>query len=145
MIDDGVKKIKGGVANDFRGQIKFVNEFDMNEVRRFYIIKNTDRSIVRGWRGHKIEKRWFYVLRGSFQLDLVKIDDWSRPNPKLVVERLIISENDQTLLAVPEGYATAFASYEDDSELLVYANSTIDDAIHDDHTWPITYFKNRIK
>lgn len=34
-----IKTIKGGIAEDHRGHIRFVNDFDMTEVKRFYIIK----------------------------------------------------------------------------------------------------------
>lgn len=47
--------IQWGVAKDQRGQIRFVNDFDMSLVKRFYIIKNLDTELVRGWRAHKIE------------------------------------------------------------------------------------------
>ncbi|KKX51752.1 hypothetical protein, partial [Sphingobacterium sp. IITKGP-BTPF85] len=64
--------IKGGIAKDGRGQIRFVNDFEMSLVKRFYIIKNLDLTLVRGWRAHRIEQRWFYVLSGSFAIDTVK-------------------------------------------------------------------------
>ncbi len=69
-----VEMIKGGMAKDHRGQIRFVNDFDLSEVKRFYIIKNADTELVRGWRAHRIEQRWFYVLSGAFIIDVVCID-----------------------------------------------------------------------
>lgn len=44
--------INGGSASDDRGSIRFVNEFDMTPVKRFYIIKNADTELIRGWRAH---------------------------------------------------------------------------------------------
>lgn len=135
--------IQGGVAKDHRGQIRFVNDFDMSLVKRFYIIKNLDTELVRGWRAHKIEQRWFYVLSGSFSVDLVKIDNWEVASPDLPVDNMIISAANLRVLHVPAGYATAFKALEPESELLVYADYGIEHAVNDDHTYPLEYFKNR--
>lgn len=40
-----IKTIKGGIAEDHRGHIRFVNDFDMTEVKRFYIIKKQRHRI----------------------------------------------------------------------------------------------------
>ena len=49
-----IAQITGGIAKDHRGQIRFVNDFDMTEVKRFYIITNKDTELIRGWRAHRI-------------------------------------------------------------------------------------------
>lgn len=135
-----MKIITGGLAKDIRGQIRFVNDFDMSMVKRFYIIQNADTNLVRGWRGHQIEQRWFYVLSGAFELDLIQIDDWISPSKDLVVEHLTIKNTDMNVIHIPAGYATAFRALEAGSELLVYANYDINHSALDDHTWPIDYF-----
>lgn len=135
--------IAGGIAKDYRGQIKFVNDFDMSLVKRFYIIKNSDTELVRGWRAHQIEQRWFYVLSGSFSVDIVRIDNWENPSLDLAVEKKIISSIDLQILHVPSGYGTAFRALEPNSELLVYADYGIENASNDDHTYPLDYFVNR--
>lgn len=134
--------IQGGIAKDERGQIRFVNEFDMSLVKRFYIIQNVDTTLIRGWRAHRIEQRWFYVLSGSFNLDLVKIDDWENPSPSLPIENLELRAADMKTLYVPAGYGTAFRALEADSELLVYADYPVSHAPFDDYTWKSDYFIN---
>lgn len=135
--------ITGGVAEDYRGQIRFVNDFDMTQVKRFYIIKNVDTKIVRGWRAHRVEQRWFYVLSGAFTIDIVKIDDWKDASVDLPIEQVVLSANEQRILCVPAGHGTAFRSLEQESELLVFADSDVSKAKNDDHTWPSGYFVNR--
>lgn len=135
--------IKGGIAKDHRGQIRFVNDFDMSLVKRFYIIKNTDTELIRGWRAHRIEQRWFYVLSGSFELSLVKIDDWDHPSQDLKVDKEILKAEDGQVVHVPVGYGTAFRALEENSELLVFADYGIDHAPKDDYTWAVDYFVNR--
>lgn len=138
-----VDLIQGGKAKDNRGQIRFVNDFDMSQVKRFYIIKNLDLETVRGWRAHRIEQRWFYVLSGSFTLDLVKIEDWGNVTADLPIERMIISAEDMQVVHFPAGYGTAFQALEEGAELLVYADHGIDHAPNDDYTWASDFFVNR--
>src|SRR5690606_19812213 len=138
-----VKSIAGGVAKDHRGQIRFVNDFDMAQVKRFYIIKNTDTDLIRGWRAHRIEQRWFYVLSGSFSVDLIQIDNWENASQDLPVEKSILKSEEHEVLHVPVGYGTAFQVIEPESELLVFAEYGIENAKNDNYTWPVDYFKNR--
>lgn len=134
--------IKGGIAKDHRGQIRFVNDFDMSLVKRFYIIKNRDLTLVRGWRAHRIEQRWFYVLSGSFAIDIVKIDNWESASVDLPVERLVLNTDDNQVLHLSAGYATAFRALEENSELLVFSDYGIENATKDDYTYPLGYFRN---
>lgn len=138
----GLSFIQGGIAKDERGQIRFVNEFDMSLVKRFYIIKNVDTDLIRGWRAHRIEQRWFYVLSGSFNVDLVKIDNWSNPDPSLSVVNTMLCAKDMQMLHVPSGYGTAFRALETNNELLVFADYPVTHAPLDDYTWKYDYFIN---
>ncbi|ULT28250.1 WxcM-like domain-containing protein [Sphingobacterium sp. E70] len=138
-----IKFIKGGIAKDERGQIRFVNDFDMSLVRRFYIIKNADTELVRGWRAHRIEQRWFYTLSGSFAVDIVKIDDWDTASSDLAVERIILDTKENQVLHLSKGYGTAFQALEENSELLVFSDFGIENASNDDYTYSLDYFINR--
>lgn len=139
-----VDYIKGGIAKDERGQIRFVNDFDMSLVKRFYIIKNSDTELVRGWRAHRIEQRWFYVLSGSFAIDIVEIDNWDKASQDLSLTKEILKADDGRVLHLSSGYATAFQALEPNSELLVFGDYGIDHAIHDDYTYPLDYFINKV-
>ena len=137
--------IQGGISKDHRGQIRFVNDFfDMSLVKRFYLIKNSDLELVRGWRAHRIEQRWFYIVSGSFRIDLVKIDNWNSPSQDLVIERIILSSNDHNILHVPAGYGSAFQALDENSELLVFADYHLDHALNDDYTYRLDYFLRRV-
>lgn len=144
MKKPDISFIQGGKAKDHRGQIRFVNDFDMEQVRRFYLIRNADTELVRGWRAHRIEQRWFYVLSGSFSVAIVKIDHWDQPSRDLPVERRTLAADQQELLHVPAGYGTAFRALSPDSELLVFADYGIDHAPMDDHTYAPDYFLDGI-
>lgn len=135
--------VQGGSASDERGEIRFVNNFDMSLVKRFYIITNRSTEIIRGWRGHKIEDRWFFVIEGSFKVDLVYINDWSNPSRDLNVISFTIHANDNKVLHIPKGYATTFQQEVDNSKLLVFANFGIENSENDNYTWDSAYFVNR--
>src|SRR5690606_36881531 len=136
-----IKTIQGGVAADHRGQIRFVNEFDMSAVKRFYIIENADSELVRGWRAHRIEQRWFYVLSGSFHIDLVQIDNSEKPSPDLAIEKRTLRADSQEVLHVPAGYGTAFQALKPNSQLLVFADHGIDNAPMDYSTFDLRYIR----
>jgi len=135
-----ITSIHGGSAEDHRGSIRFVNDFDMTAVKRFYIIENKDTETIRGWRAHRTEQRWFYVLEGAFSMKAVKIDDWTQPAKELHVEETIMQSGEQRVVHVPVGYGTAFQALEAGSRLLVFADYGIEHAKEDDYTWPADYF-----
>lgn len=140
-----IQEIQGGIAKDERGQIRFVNDLDMTLVKRFYIIKNADAELIRGWRAHRIEQRWFYVISGSFVIDIVAIDNWDEASKDLPVRKEIIDSKENKILHLSAGYATAFQALEADSELLVFSDYPIENAKNDDYTYPLDYFINKIQ
>jgi hypothetical protein len=75
--------IKGASFQDERGSMRFINNFDMNEVVRFYEVMPKNTDLIRGWQAHKEEKKWFYCLQGSFIINLVKIDAFDNPSEAL--------------------------------------------------------------
>jgi len=142
MLKNDIEWIKGGIAKDERGQIRFVNAFDMSAVKRFYIIRNSDVELIRGWRGHRVEQRWFYVLSGSFEINIVKIDNWDNPARNLTVDKIIVKAEDLQVLHMKAGYATAIRATEPDAELLVFGDYGIEYAPQDDYTWEMDFFIN---
>ena len=132
--------IKGGISLDNRGQIRYVNEFDMSSIKRFYIIQNSDTELIRGWRAHRIEDRWFYVISGSFEINIVEIDNWDQPSVDLSILKYNISAEELQLIHLPAGFGTAIRALEKNSELLVFANYGLEHASSDNYTWPSDYF-----
>lgn len=136
--------VKGGSHTDHRGTISFINDFDMNQIKRFYIIEHPDTETVRGWRGHKIEQRWFYVTEGTFVIDLVRIDDFESPSVDLPVTQFKLSVKDTEVLHVPVGYASSIKALTPNSKLIVFADYGVENAPLDDYLYPVDYFQNKI-
>ena len=138
-----IKLLDGGIFTDQRGQISYANDLDMSEVARFYVIHHSDTSVIRAWHAHQHEKKWFYVVRGSFMGAFVKIDDWEHPSLDLKPEVFHLSAQKSQVLCVPEGYANGFQAEEPDSILLVFSNKILSEAVHDswryDPHWWMTW------
>lgn len=128
---DKIKIIEGGISVDYRGQISHVNNLDMSEVERFYVIHQNDTSIVRAWHAHQHEKKWFYALKGSFKMAFVKIDNWENPSPDLKPEIFHLSDKESRILYIPEGYANGIKAEDPDSILMVFSNKILSEAVND--------------
>jgi dTDP-4-dehydrorhamnose 3,5-epimerase-like enzyme len=132
--------IAGGMHTDQRGTIRFFNDFDMEPIKRFYIIEHTDIETIRGWRAHRIEQRWFQVTHGTFKIQLVKIDNWESPDKNLPKEEFIISPQDNQVLHIPKGFASSIQALESNSKVIVFTDYGIENAKLDDHLYPVDYF-----
>ena len=139
-MNTGPALIPGGSHTDHRGTISFVNDFDMSQIKRFYIIQNNDTSTIRAWRGHITEQRWFSVVQGEFLIRLVKIDDWKSPSKDLAVEEYSLSSENPEVLHIPTGYASWVKAAIDHSKLIVFADHGIEHAKEDDYLFPEDYF-----
>ena len=128
-----VQIILGGEHEDARGKLIFFNEFDMNPVRRFYLIEHLDTKVVRAWQAHKIEQKWFYVLKGSFKMVLVQPDSWISPGLDLPYQEFILKRGDNQIIHVPGGFASGFQAVEPNSELMVFSDFAMADAGTDDY------------
>lgn len=139
-----IELISGGSYTDHRGTLQFLNDFDMSTVKRFYTIEHPDTKIKRGWRGHRIEQRWFYVLVGSFQIETVQIDNWDSPSKHLPIESIILTAESNCVLQLPAGYATCLQALQTNSKVMLFADYEITHAVLDDHLWSVDYFKDKL-
>ena len=126
-----IKFVQGGISVDYRGQISHVNDLDMTAIRRFYVIHQHDTSIIRAWHGHQHERKWFYCVKGAFTLAFVKVDNWESPSPDLQAEVFHLSADDSQILCVPAGYANGIRAIVPDSELLVFSDKILSEAVND--------------
>jgi dTDP-4-dehydrorhamnose 3,5-epimerase-like enzyme len=127
-----MKHITGNTHKDERGSIRFVNQFDMSRVVRFYCVEPADINLIRAWQGHKKETKWFYAVKGSFEVRTVKVDNWeSIPNNAKQVKTTLSDQNSE-ILEIPGGYLNGFRALEWGSVLLVYSDFGVEESKGDD-------------
>lgn len=132
--------ISGNISADHRGQVSFVNDFNMEQVVRFYTVVNADTSIKRGWQGHHIEHKWFYCVLGAFSVHYIRIDDWNHPSPSLHIEKVILTDHQSEVLHIPGGYVTCIQSLSNDAKLMVFSNLKLEASQGDDYRFDINYW-----
>jgi dTDP-4-dehydrorhamnose 3,5-epimerase len=132
-MDKIAKIIQGGQYEDSRGKLIFFNDFDMKDVRRFYMIEHPDTSIVRAWQAHKKEQKWFYVIEGCFKVVIVKPEQWQHTSKKSVPQEFILKIGKNQLLHIPGGFANGFKALEPYSKLMIFSDFAISDSGTDDY------------
>lgn len=84
-------------------------------------------GIVRAWQGHKLETKWFHVIKGKI---LVKIRDIN--SGKLVLTQEL-QANRPTVLKINPGHYNGFEGLEDDSILMVFSDLSLQASKDDDY------------
>ena len=136
--------IKGGLAVDDRGTLLFANDFGFEGIRRFYVVENHSRDVVRAFHGHKKEAKYVLVLAGSAIVAAVEMDHETKPNKKNKVHRFVLSAKNPHILFIPAGYANGFRSLEDGTKVVFYSTSSLDESKGDDFRFPHDYWGNEI-
>lgn len=132
--------IKGGTAVDERGRLSFVNDFNFDGVKRFYVIRNHAPKFLRAWHGHKHETKYVTVLTGAAIVAAVEIDNWVAPNASAPVIRFTMSEYNPQVLRIPAGYANGILTLTEDTVVMVFSTSTVEESINDDYRYPARYW-----
>lgn len=132
--------IEGGLGVDDRGDVAFVNDFDFDGVKRFYLVSNHSAGFVRAWHAHRKEAKYVTVVQGSAIVAAVLIDNWEGPSKVTPVHRYILSSNKPAVLFIPAGYANGFMSLTADAKLMYFSTSSVeesrgDDIRYDAHYW----------
>ena len=134
--------IKGGQHSDERGMLKFVNDFDLKSIRRFYTISPANVSTIRAWQGHKMESKWFHVTSGKFLIRLIKPDNWDNPSSKLPYSEFILSAENSEVLHIPGGYCNGFRALTPNSSLIVFSDVGLGESEGDDFRFSSDYWCN---
>ena len=119
------KILQGGISVDDRGSVRYVNDFQFDQVKRFYHVENHRSGYIRAWHGHKKEGKSVYVVSGSA---LIGIVDMETEN----IEKFILSDKSPKILWIPPGKYNGFKSLEENTKILFFSTSTINESIDDD-------------
>ncbi|MEW6701141.1 MAG: dTDP-4-dehydrorhamnose 3,5-epimerase family protein [Bacteroidota bacterium] len=132
--------LKGGLAVDDRGTVSFINDFNFEGVKRFYILENHKQGFVRAWHAHKKEAKYAMVVKGSALIGAVKIDNWERPSKDEKVFRFVLSEKNPSVLFIPPGYANGNMSLSEDTKIIFFSTSELKDSLNDDVRYDSHYW-----
>ena len=130
------KIINGHIYSDTRGIIYCNNNFDMSLVKRMYEIENINIQFKRGWKGHKIEQRWFTCTKGKIEIHVISTEKLEMNSRNLTPQIFKLTEDSKDILHVPSGYATIIKQEQKKSRVLVFADYSLGE-INDDWRWPI--------
>jgi len=139
-----VRLIPGGVAVDDRGCLNFANDFNFYGVKRFYQVQNFSTSTIRAFHGHLKEAKYIYVAKGSAIVAAVELDDVKSPSKNKKVNRFILSDKKPQVLFIPPKYANGFRPLEEDTRILFFSTSSLEESKGDDYRFPIDYWGKKI-
>ena len=123
---------EGGMLKDERGSVSFVNRFNFRGIKRFYIVKNIRKGMVRAWHGHKHEAKYVFVVSGAAKVGVVRIDDWKHPSKRIKVHAFLLSAEKPEILYIPKGHANGFKSLTADAKLIFFSTRTLEQSKNDD-------------
>ena len=107
-------------------------------IRRIYLIEN-NLAFIRRWQGHKIEQRWFSSVNGDFEIQLIKIDNWEKPNKKIRKIKFHLTDGSLDILHIPPGYISSIKSFKEGDKLLVMSDYMLGE-LNDDYKFATDYF-----
>jgi dTDP-4-dehydrorhamnose 3,5-epimerase len=119
------KNFKGAVFSDDRGFLRFVNDFDFSNVKRFYQVENHKKGFIRAWHGHEKEGKYVYVPKGTALVGAVDMKSET-------VNKFVLSSQSPSVLYIPPGYANGFKNLEDETIIMFFSTSTLEESKGDD-------------
>jgi len=139
-----LRLIKGGIAVDDRGTLNFANDFNFYGVKRFYQVQNFNTSTIRAFHGHMNEAKYVYVSKGAAIVAAVELDDIKSPSKHQKVNRYILSDKNPQILFIPPRYANGFKPLEEDTRIVFFSTSSLEESKGDDYRFPIDYWGEEV-
>ena len=132
--------IEGNLSVDDRGEVGFVNGFDMTAIRRFYTVANHKPGFIRAWHAHKKESKFVTVTNGAAVVAAVQIDNWEKPSKGEKVHRYVLSAKKPSVLFIPAGYANGFMTLEGNTKVIFFSTATLEETSGDDIRYDANYW-----
>ena len=141
------KLINGNRLYDNRGSLRFSNDLEFKKIKRFYMVNNYNKNFIRAWHGHLNEEKYIGCIKGTFQISAVRIDNIKKPSKKNKIHNFFLNESNNNFVFIPKGFANGSMSLEENSELLIFSTSSINESLKDDvrynsqywNPWKINY------
>ena len=143
-MEEKPKIIEGKLFVDDRGYLSFVNDFNFQNVKRFYMVENHEKGFIRAWHGHKKEEKYVFVVQGSAMVCLYPVDEFEKIQNDILFDRHIchsedlliknvLSSRKPQILYIPAGYANGFKTLEENTKIIFFSTSTLEESKGDDY------------
>jgi dTDP-4-dehydrorhamnose 3,5-epimerase-like enzyme len=130
-VNSNTKIIDGSVFADDRGKLRFINDFNFSDVKRFYQVENHRQGFIRAWHAHRNEGKYVYVASGSALVGVASLGNLNTEARKFT----LTSEKPQVLW-IPPNHANGFMNLEDNTIVIFFSTSTLEDSKGDDIRFP---------
>lgn len=144
MTKSSIKIFNEGIFEDKRGSVRFFNDFNFKDVKRFYIVENKNTKLIRAFHGHMREAKYVYVISGSILLCIVFLDDIQKPSKNNKVEKFILRADDPKIVYIPPSYTHGFRALEPDSKVIFFSTATLEESLADDYRHPENYWGTKV-
>lgn len=124
-MNSKIQKIQGGLFADDRGFLRFINDFDFKDVKRFYQVENHSKNFIRAWHAHKHEEKFVYVAKGSALIGAVNLESEE-------VYKTTMTSQSPSILYIPANYANGFKTLEENTIIMFFSTSTLEESKGDD-------------
>jgi dTDP-4-dehydrorhamnose 3,5-epimerase len=122
---DTKKLMNGGISVDDRGSVRFVNDFNFENVKRFYQVENHRQGFIRAWHGHKKEGKYVYVSSGTALIGIVDMETEE-------ITKYILSSKQPKVLFIPPNHYNGFKNLEENTSIIFFSTTTLDESLGDD-------------
>jgi len=119
----------GGISVDDRGSVRFVNDFNFKEVKRFYHVENHRQDFIRAWHGHKKEGKYIYVTSGTILVGIVNMENEN-------ISKHILSAKQPKILYISPNNFNGFKTLENNTSVLFFSTLTLEESLEDDIRMP---------
>lgn len=119
----------GSVSVDDRGLLRYVNDFDFKDVKRFYQVENHRQGFIRAWHGHKHEGKYVYVSSGTALIGIVDMNTEE-------LTTVVLSAKQPKVLYIPPNNYNGFKNLEDNTSVIFFSTSTLEESKGDDIRMP---------
>ena len=117
------------IYEDERGKIISNNNLNYSSIKRVYMINHSSTTTIRAWQGHFQETKFFRCIKGEFLVawkyigfDIYYIDDSE-------ADYIIITENCNSVIKIPKGYANGLKALKNDSSIMVFSDFCLETSI----------------
>lgn len=129
---------------DSRGSLLFNNNFNFDDIKRFYHIKLPKKGIIRAFHGHLVEKKYAYILKGEIKIAIIPLTDAHHPAKNVEIQTYSLSASNPQILVIPPKNANGIMSISKDSEIIFYSTLSLEDSMKDDYRFPENYWGNDV-